>query len=93
MTEQQMTTMTTMYDVLNTLEALIKAAPKAERDALAAVLDAYAESFPDDFFWAVGAQSPTLLYHLLSTIDTAASDDGKRRRVMRLITREPEGNA
>lgn len=85
---------TGMYDVLDALEAVIKAAPKAERDALATVMDAYAEHFPDDYDWAVSAQSPTLLYHLINTIDAAATDDGQKRgRVIHLVDRKPEGSA
>jgi len=91
MAEEQLTG---MYEMLEALEAAIKAAPKAERETLAAVMDAYAEDFPDDFYWAVGAQSPTLLYHLINTIEAAATDDGQKKGgVVHLITRKPEGNA
>ena len=91
MAEQQMTG---MYALLDALETVIKAAPKAERDALATVMDAYAEHFPDDYDWAVSAQSPTLLYHLINTIDAAATDDGQKRgRVTHLVDRKPEGGA
>jgi hypothetical protein len=80
MAEKQLTG---MYDVLDALEAVIKAAPKAERDALAAVLGSYANDFPDEYFWAVSGQSPALLYHLINAIE----------RVIRLVDRKPEGSA
>jgi hypothetical protein len=84
--------LTGMYELLDALEAVLKAAPKAERDALAATINAYAEDFPDDYFWAVSAQSPTLLYHLMNAIELAATDDGEKKgRVIRLVHRKPEG--
>jgi hypothetical protein len=41
---------------LDALEAVIKAAPQAERDELTAVLDAYGKDFPDEIIWAASAQ-------------------------------------
>ena len=85
---------TGMYELLDALEAAIKAADPARREDLARVLDAYVEDFPDDFFWATGAQAPTLLSHLLQTIDGAShSKTETRSRVVRLVDRKPEGNA
>ena len=85
---------TGMYEVLDALEAVIKAAPRAERDALATAMNAYGEHFPDDYDWAVSAQSPALLYHLVNTIDAASTDDGQKRgRVIHLVDRKPEGSA
>ena len=89
---------TGMYELLNALFDVIKAAPKAERETLASVIDAYAEDFPEEYFWATGAQSPALLYNLMSQIEMAATGDvlgpwQKKDRVVHLITRKPEGNA
>ena len=53
-----------MFDVLAALEEVIMAADPAKREQLAKMLDAYHENFPEDFHWALGAQSPTLLFHL-----------------------------
>lgn len=49
---------------------------------------AYVEDFPDDFFWATGAQAPTLLSHLLQTIDGACHSKAETTsRVIRLVDR------
>ena len=84
---------TDMYDVLEALEAVITAAPKTERDALAEVMDSYAKDCADDYWWSVGPQSPTLLHHLINTIEFAMADVvPKRERVVRLAARKPEGD-
>ena len=89
---------TSMYELLTALFDVIKAAPKAERETLAAVMDDYAKDFPEEYFWATGAQSPALLYNLMSRIEMAATGDvlgpwQKKGRVVNLVTRAPEGNA
>ena len=63
--------LTDMYHVLDALEAVIVSADPAKREALAKTLDAYHHDFPDEFHWAVGPQSPVLLYHLLGMIEFA----------------------
>ncbi len=87
--------MTGMYDLLDAIEAVIKAADPAKREVLAQAIDAYAENFPEDFFWAVGAQAPTLLSNLMMAIDVACrpEEESKRRGVIGLVGRKPEGNA
>jgi hypothetical protein len=83
---------TGMYDVLDALEAAIKAADPAKREALAETLDGFHESLPEEFHWAIGPQSPSLLYHLMMAIDSACREEGtKPRPVLRLL--KPEGNA
>ena len=85
---------TGMYEVLDALEEVIKAADPAKREALAATIDAYAEDFPEDFHWATGSQAPVLLYHLLLTVDAAARKAAtSKSRVVRLVDRKPEGSA
>jgi O-methyltransferase domain len=86
---------TGMYELLEAIEAVIAAADSAKREALARTIDAYHEDCPDDFHWALSAQSPTLLYHLLTAIDAASrpSAASKPRPVVRLVDRKPEGNA
>jgi hypothetical protein len=54
------------------VEAGVKSADPAQRKALAQTIDAYADDFPDEFYWAVGPQAPTFLSHLLFAIDTAS---------------------
>jgi predicted NAD-dependent protein-ADP-ribosyltransferase YbiA (DUF1768 family) len=84
-----------MYQLLDAIEAVIKAADPAKREALGRTIDAYVEDFPDDFYWAIGAQAPTLLNHMLSTIDAACRPDAqsKPRPAIRLVDRKPEGTA
>ena len=89
-----MSEITGMYEVLDAIEACIKACDPDKRKQLAETLDAYSEDFPDDFFWAVGPQAPALLHHLLQTVDVACREEGSTKRaVLRLIDRKPEGNA
>ena len=84
-----------MFDVLAALEEVIMAADPAKREQLAKMLDAYHENVPEDFHWALGAQSPMLLFHLFMSIDSACRPDAelKRHNVIRLVDRKPEGNA
>jgi hypothetical protein len=87
---------TGMYHLLDAVEEVIKAADPAKREALVRTIDAYAEDFPEEFFWATSAQSPTLLYHLLMSIDVACRPEAQSRRrgvVIRLVDRKPEGSA
>jgi hypothetical protein len=71
------------------IEAVIKAADPAKREALSRTIDAYAEDFPEDFFWATGSQAPMLLH------DSACRPEAqsKPRPAIRLVDRKPEGNA
>jgi hypothetical protein len=84
-----------MYEVLDALEAVIKAADPDKRNALAEIIDDYAEHYPEDFFWATGAQSPTLLSHLMMVVDSACRPEAqsKPRPTIRLVDRKPEGSA
>jgi hypothetical protein len=83
---------TSMFELLDAVEAVIQVADPAKREALARVIDAYAEDFPDEFYWAIGAQAPSLLQHLLTTIDAACRppSQSKPRPVLRLVDRKPE---
>jgi hypothetical protein len=85
---------TSMYELLDAIEAVIKAADPAKREALANTIDAYHDDFPEDFHWAIGAQAPTLLSHLIIAIDGASREQGESKtRVIRLVDRKPEGGA
>jgi hypothetical protein len=85
---------TGVYDLLDAVEAVVKAADPAKREALAETIDRFAEDFPEDFFWAVGPQSPMVLHHLLVAIDIACRSEGSKPRAhIRLEDRKPEGNA
>jgi hypothetical protein len=64
--------------------------PTRPRKQLADIIDGYAESFPDEFFWAIGPQAPSLLYHLMLAMDDASHDEeSKPGPRLRLI---PGGN-
>ena len=83
-----------IYDVLDALKDVIVSSDPTKREKLAKAIDGWAESFPEDFHWATGVQSPMLLYHLLMEIDVACREKGsKPRAVIRLVDRAPEGNA
>jgi hypothetical protein len=84
-----------MYELLDAVEAVVRAADPATRKSLAQTIDAYTDDFPDEFYWAVGPQAPALLNHMLSTIDAAchAEAQSKPRAANRLADRKPEGNA
>ena len=85
---------TGMYELLDAIEAVIKASDPAKREALASTIDAYHDDFPEDFHWAIGAQAPTLLSNLLMAIDFAVREPGESKtRVIRLVNRKPEGSA
>ena len=85
---------TDMYELIDAIEAVIKAADPAKREALASTIDAYHDDFPEDFHWAIGAQAPTLLSHLMMAIDGASREQGESKtRVIRLVDRNPEGSA
>jgi hypothetical protein len=63
---------------------VIASVDPAKREALAKPIDAYAEDCSDEFFWALGAQSPTFMY---------PSSQSKPRPAICLVDRIPEGNA
>jgi hypothetical protein len=85
---------TDMYELIDAIEAVIKAADPAKREALASTIDAYHDDFPEDFHWAIGAQAPTLLSHLMMAVDVASREQGETKtRVFRLVDRKPEGSA
>jgi hypothetical protein len=87
--------MTGMYELLDAIEAVIASADPAKRETLAKTIDAYCEDFPEEFFWATGAQAPSLLYHLMISIDSVSRPDAesKPRPVIRLVDRKPVGSA
>jgi hypothetical protein len=81
-----------MYELLDALEAVIQAADPAKRANLAEVVDGYGDTFPEEFLWATGAQAPSLLYHLMTTIDMSCRPEAqsKARPPIRLVTRQPQ---
>jgi hypothetical protein len=83
---------TDMYHLIDALEAVITSSDPEKREVLARTIDAYADDNPDDFFWAIGAQSPVLLYQVIMTIDAACrpTSQSKPRPVIRLVDRKPE---
>jgi len=89
MTNKSDETITGMYDVFDALEAALKASDPKCREALAKAIDGFMKDFPDEFFWATGPQAPTLLYHLMMTIDVASEAAAPEKpRVIRIIDRK-----
>jgi hypothetical protein len=74
---------TGMYELLESIEAAIESAEPATREALARTINAYMNDFPDEYFWAVGPQAPTLLHHIMYAIEPN----------MRLASVQPVANA
>ena len=72
--------LTGVYELIEAIEAIIEAADPARREALARTIDAYAEDFPDEFFWATSAQAPMLLYQMLFwSIDLACRPEAQSK--------------
>jgi hypothetical protein len=86
---------TGMWELLDAMDEVLKAANPEKRKRLAETIDAYSEDFADEFFWATSAQAPALLYHMLNTVDAACRPEAqsKSRPVIRLVDRKPEGSA
>ena len=84
-----------MYEVLEAIEAVIRASDPAKRKVLAKVIDAYHDCCPDEFHWATGAQSPALLHNLIIAIDSSCRPEAqtKSRPAIKLVDRKPIGNA
>jgi hypothetical protein len=84
-----------MYELLDALEEALKSADLAKRRKLAEAIRAYEADLPDEFYWAVGAQSPALLHNLMSSIDASCRPISRSKAggFIRLAGREPEGNA
>jgi hypothetical protein len=74
---------TGMYELLEAIEATIESAEPAKREALAQTINAYMNDFPEDYFWAVGPQSPTLLHHIMRSIEPS----------MRAVSAQPMAKA
>jgi hypothetical protein len=62
------------YELLDAIEKIIRAADPALRKELAEIFEAYSYDFPEEFEWAVGAQSPMLLWMLMNAIWDASGD-------------------
>ena len=86
---------TGMWELLDAMDEVLRAADPEKRKRLAETIDAYSEDFADEFFWATSAQAPALLFHMLNTVDAACRPEAqsKSRPVIRLVDRKPEGGA
>lgn len=63
---------TGMYELIGAIEAAVESAEPSKRDALKRTINNYMEDFPDEYFWAIGPQSPTLLHHIMYAIEPAS---------------------
>jgi hypothetical protein len=68
---------TGMFDVLEALENVLRSAELSERREFTRVLKRYAKDCPDEFFWAISAQSPTLLHNMMAAIDLGCQPDAR----------------
>jgi hypothetical protein len=68
---------TLLFSVLDALEDALKHCAPDKRKALADALDAYSEDCAEDFWWALGQQSPTML-HMLMTAKGAPTNRPSR---------------
>jgi hypothetical protein len=64
---------TGMYELLEAIEAAIESAEPVKREALSQTINAYMNDFPEEYFWAVGPQAPTLLHHIMHSIEPSRS--------------------
>lgn len=63
---------TNFYDVIHALEDVIASSDVMRRKILAQKIDAYAETFPEEYLWAIGGLAPTLLNSLVVCIHAAS---------------------
>ncbi|MGA6963590.1 MAG: hypothetical protein WBZ51_08220 [Xanthobacteraceae bacterium] len=84
---------TLLFDVLDALEDALKHCAPDKRQALANALDAYSEDCAEDFWWALGQQSPTMLHMLMTTIYSGCQTGSGATRNVVVRLRKPEGNA
>lgn len=61
--------------VLDAIEATIAAAPAAKRTALAGILAAHMNGYPEEYFWTVGPQAPEMLHLVMNAIQHACSEN------------------
>jgi len=74
--------------VLDALEAAIRSCDPDKRAALAKMIEGWHHDFPEDFHWAVGAQSPSLLANLVMAIDAACRPDTESKpKPVRIVDR------
>jgi hypothetical protein len=82
---------TGVFEVADALEASLATSDTAKLEVLSKTLNAYSEDFPDEYFWATGAQAPMILYSLMTVIELAGSPARARksRNVIRLVDGKP----
>ena len=80
-----------MYEFVDAVEAAIESADPDKLVDLAAVIQAYQEDFPEEFYWAVGATAPVLLHRLMVGIDCACRT--KEQSKPQFVQLVPKGNA
>jgi hypothetical protein len=84
---------TLLFSVLDALEDALKHCAPDKRKALADALDAYSEDCAEDFWWALGQQSPTMLHMLMTAIVLGCqTGSGTKRNIVVRLVRKPKGN-
>jgi hypothetical protein len=69
----------TLYELLNAIEAVVECSDPDKQAALAVTIDQYERNFPDEFYWAVGAQSPHLLHEIMNVLRTACDSESQSK--------------
>jgi hypothetical protein len=79
---------------LKTCGLAVIASDPDKRAALAAAMDGFEQDFLDDFYWAIGLQSPHMLHALMMALNWACrpKDQSKPRPVFRLVDRKKNGH-
>jgi len=60
--------LTGIFELLDVVEKVVRSADPALQAELQDTLNAYAQDFPDEFYWAVGVQAPAMLHHLMHAL-------------------------
>ena len=65
-----------------------------KRAALAAAMDGFERDFLDDFYWAIGLQSPHMPHALMMALNGACrpENQSKPRPLFRLVDRKKNGH-
>ena len=84
-TKRKAEELTGMYEVLDTVEAIVNASEPALKAALIRVFNAYSRDFPDEYFWATGPQAPALLHNLMFALMPSKLGDKAKSVPLRSI--------
>lgn len=64
---------TGLHELADAVETIVNAAAPELKTMLAKTFDDYARDFPEEYFWATGAQAPVLLHRLMFACEPVSS--------------------